>query len=435
MRLIEIGVVLLFLLIYTIYLPRLVIKQDIKSIKLIILEITLQNIVCMMASDAFNYSIAQLIILYKEIVMYGAVFVFFFLKKKMTIKKYLFPIIVMIFICVPYFFIGSASLFTKLICFRQIMTPLILILYGSTYRFSEQQIKDVLKYIVNLGIFQCFFGLIERFVLGDGLWRSLNITKYMAAKGFSAYIFNNGMPGNYYSADLYNYVGMLRRLVGFLTDPLLTGHYLAFCIIVLLFTRVYENDLKEKCAIILCTVTLLLTLSKGALLIIAIGFIYKLWQNNKIAAYFLGMVSVSAIVLMIQGNTLYTLTRHVEGLTTSLSTEYIVGKGLGSSGNYANLYGQGSETGGESFIGAIIGQMGIPGLATFIYAVSVLLKRIKYSDKTIISSMVYAYILAALIESTFSESAINYVGSGVAFIIFGMITDKTSDVKEKMCLE
>ena len=49
--------------------------------------------------------------------------------------------------------------------------------------------------------------------------------------------------------------------------------------------------------------------------------------------------------------------------------------------------------------------------------------------------MVYAYILAALIESTFSESAINYVGSGVAFIIFGMITDKTSDVKEKMCLE
>ena len=245
MKFVEIIVVVAFAAVYTFYFPRLIIKQDEKSIKLLIVEVVFQNIVCVMASDVFGSLITQIIILYKEAVMYGVVVVNLVFRKKGRIKKYVIPIIIIIAVCIPYFFIGSASLYTKLICFRQIMTPFILILYGSTFNFNKEDISNLLHFVVNLGVFQAIFGLLERFVLGDGFWLSMNISKYMEAKGFSAWVYNNELPGNYYSADLYNYIGMIRRLVGIITEPLLTGHFLAFCVVILLFTEVYDNKYKK----------------------------------------------------------------------------------------------------------------------------------------------------------------------------------------------
>ena len=265
------------------------------------------------------------------------------------------------------------------------------------------------------------FGLLERFVMGDSFWLSLNINKYMDAKGFSAWIYSNGLPGNYYSADLYSFVGLIRRLVGFLTDPLLTGHFLAFCTLILLFTSVYGTRKRNNIAIVLFSVVILLTLSKGAILIIAVGFVYKLWRNNRAFAFLAGIFALGALVFLIKGDFLSTVSTHVGGLTSSLSIDYVFGKGLGTSGNYANLYGEGSATNGESYIGAIIGQMGLIGLIVFIYAIVQLLKRIRYIDKSIVSYLVFAYIVGVLIESFVSESAINYVGSGVAFIFFGIL--------------
>lgn len=432
MKLFEMAVVSFFFVVYIFYLPRLIIKQDLKSIKLLILEIVLQNIVCVMASDLFGSFITQIIILYKEFVMYGAVITFFVLKKKGKIKRFLLPIIIIIVLCIPYFFIGSATLYTKFICFRQILTPFILILYGSTFRLNKEDINQLLLFIVEVGVFQAVFGLVERFILGDNFWLSMNINKYMEAKGFSAWIFNNGLPGNYYSADLYNYIGMIRRLVGIITDPLLTGHFLAFCVIILLFTDVFNDSIKRIIVLMLCTVCAALTLSKGAMLIIAIGYVFKVWRNNKFLSIILGMIALGIIVFLIHSDVLFTMNRHIGGLTSSLSSEFIIGKGLGSSGNFANLYGGASQTTGESYIGAIIGQMGGIGFITFIYAIINLLKRIMSGNKSSRSYLVFAYIIGVLFEAFFSESAINYVGSGVGLIVFGIIA---SQINVKIALQ
>ncbi len=430
MKLLEIITVVLFLGVYVVYLPRLIVKHDLKTLKLLILEIVLQNLICIMASDVFGRPITQIIILYKELVMYASVLLFFFNKQKLKIKKYIVPVIVMIAVCIPYFFIGTASLYTRLICFRQIMTPLILILYGRTFKLQEFEKRKALKYIVDLGVIQAIFGLFERFILGDSFWLSMNISKYMDAKGFSAWIYNNGLPGNFYSADLYNYVGMMRRLVGLLTDPLLTGHFLAFCVIILLFIPIYDKRSKNIFALSICSIAIVLTLSKGAMLIIAIGYVYKLWRHNKVFAMITGVIAIGFIAVLVRGDILYTMSRHIGGLTSSFSSEYIIGKGLGSSGNYANLYGGSSETSGESYIGAIIGQMGVVGFIAFIYANTRLLKRIRSCDHSPMSYLVSAYIIAVLIESIISESAINFVGSGVAFILFGLLTSRTQKYSE-----
>ena len=53
----------------------------------------------------------------------------------------------------------------------------------------------------------------------------------------------------------------------------------------------------------------------------------------------------------------------------------------------------------------------------------------KYSD-TYVYSMV-AYIIAVILEATMSESAINFVGSGCAFIILGIYSNQKKNKRTK----
>ena len=174
----------------------------------------------------------------------------------------------------------------------------------------------------------------------------------------------------------------------------------------------------------------MLTFSKGAILIIAIGYICKLWRKNKIFAIITGGVAFCIIAILIQGEIFFTMSRHIGGLTSSLTSEFIIGKGLGSSGNYANLYGGFSKTSGESYIGAIIGQMGAIGFITFTYAIIRILRRVLQINKSPLTYLIFAYIIAVLFEAFISESAINFVGSGVGFIVFGIIVSQRA-YKEK----
>ena len=168
---------------------------------------------------------------------------YFLTNKRLKIRKSSVPLIIMVLLCVPYFFVGVASLYTKLICFRQIMTPIILILYGRTLSINERELRDYFSFLVKIGVGIVIFGIIEEFVIGDSLWFSLHIEKYMDMKGFSKWVYSNGLPGNYYSADLYMVVGMLRRMVSIMADPLLTGHFLALCIVIILYNRFIINPL------------------------------------------------------------------------------------------------------------------------------------------------------------------------------------------------
>lgn len=82
-------ILLVFIASYTFLMPRIILKRDIISLKLITLEIVLQNIMCIFASAFFSNTLSQMILLYKGTVLYGTVLLSFFYNNPIKIKKVL----------------------------------------------------------------------------------------------------------------------------------------------------------------------------------------------------------------------------------------------------------------------------------------------------------------------------------------------------------
>lgn len=438
MKSIEIILVAFYSCACLFYLPRLITKKDLKSLKILTLFFVTQNFICILASDVFPTIVTQFLILYKEIVLYGAVVISVFFSQKGKINRLFLPVILAAFVFSFYMFVGNASVFTKLVSLRQLLTPFILLLYGSTVKLSQKDFESYIRFFISLCLALAIFGLVERFVLGDTMWKLFHIEKYMGNKGFSKWVYNTGLPGNFYSADLYSLLGFsMRRLVGLAADPLLTGHFLAIGVVILLFSRIYPST-KQITILFVLTVASVLTLSKGVILVIIIAYMYKIWKRNKALLLVFIPVALYALYIIISRNIFDTVSRHVAGLTSSFSLEFIIGGGIGTSGNYATLYGGNSSTSGESYVGLIIGQIGFIGLmvcvAVFVKWGSALLRLNKHP----LAYSIFAYVIAVLIESLVSESAINFVGSGFAFILFGILSsNKLEDIKiaEMSCIE
>lgn len=428
MKILQLIILAICLIICIGYLPYCIVKRNYSSLKFLTLAIIMQNMMSLFASNVLPGILSQIIILYKEIILWGAVLYSFICSCK--IKKYIMPIFMFMLIIMAYFFVGEATVYGRLISFRQLMTPIILILYGRTLKLKQEEIKSYFSFIINLGIVQAFFGILERFVLGDAFWKAINIQKLFETKGFSRWVLSE-LPGNYYSYDLYNIMGVrIRRLVGFSTDPLLTAHYLAFCIVILLFAGRNFKKMSRIICLGICTVACVLTLSKGAILIVGIAYLYKIWlTNKKIAIGLIGIFIIFAVTL-IRTNLFMTVAIHAEGLWSSVSIKSFIGNGIGTAGNLASLNGE-SSTAGESYFGMVIGQIGYIGLFVFLYVIYRMIKISlrKYSD-TYVYSMV-AYIIAVILEATMSESAINFVGSGCAFIILGIYSNQKKNKRTK----
>lgn len=411
--------------------PRAIIKHDYKTIRFIIVAMMLQNLVCVFVYKFVPNIVSQAIILYKELIMYGTVVVCWVFEKKGKLQSSLVPWMIEIMLLGIFMLVGNATVYTKLICFRQLMTPVILILFGSCIYIERNRLSKIVKFIVNIGLLQAIFGLIEEFILGDIFWKAIHVENLLYAKGTEQWIYYNGLPGDFYTADFYSFIGMaVRRLVGIAVDPLLTAHYLAFCIIILLFVPVFSSKKKQNVILAIITIATILTLSKGAIMIIGIGYWYKLWRTKKIYAIITFFPMIGIVIYIICSGVFYTVSRHVGGLTSSLTISSILGGGLGTAGNYAYLYGQSSNT-GESYIGLIMGQTGVIGLVTFIYSYVVCARSAIRTNPLKLTYAVFAYVIAVLIESTFSESAINFVGSGIGFIMLGMLQNRIS-YKEKL---
>lgn len=424
MKILQLIILAIWLIICIGYLPYCIVKRNYSSLKFLTLAIIMQNMMSLFASNVLPGILSQIIILYKEIILWGAVLYSFICSCK--IKKYIMPIFMFMLIIMAYFFVGEATVYGRLISFRQLMTPIILILYGRTLKLKQEEIKSYFSFIINLGIVQSIFGILERFVLGDAFWKAINIQQLFATKGFSKWVFSE-LPGNYYSYDLYNIIGVrIRRLVGFSTDPLLTAHYLAFCIVILLFVDGIFKKLTRVICLAICTITCILTLSKGAILIVGIAFLYKIWLTNKKIAIGLIGIFIICVATLIRTNLFRTVAIHAEGLWSSLSINSFIGNGIGTAGNLASLNGE-STTAGESYFGMVIGQIGYIGLFAFLY---VIYRMIKLSLRKCLDTYVYsmvAYIIAVVLEAAMSESAINFVGSGCAFIILGIYSNLKKD--------
>lgn len=421
----EVAVAYIYIFFIILLLPYIITKHNHRSLKIITVITLAQNFICILASNVCGEQTVHCLILYKELVFYGTFFYAIIEKRKLNLKRYFLPLYLFILLMFVYMAVGSTSLYARLICFRQLMTPFILVLYGTTIVTSIKDINKYIKFAMNLGVVIAIFGIFERFILGDSFWIKIDIQNYYDIRGFSTWVLGD-LPGNYYSFDFYTLIGTsIRRLVGFLCDPLLTAHYLAFCFSFLLFIRIYDKKYIQNIVIILFGFTILATLCKGAILIVGILIGAKIYKINRKLGTILVLALFAFAIGIIRHNIFDTVARHVNGLISSLSHKFILGSGIGNAGNYAKLYGGESATSGESYIGMLIGQMGILAAIIFIYAFYKSGRYIlKYNQNNYIYNTVI-YIVAVLIEALVSESAISYVGSGVAFIFFGVCITQT----------
>lgn len=419
---IQVAIVSIWIVLCVYYLFYALIHRNLQSLKFVTIVLLLQNIMSLLSSNVFGRGVGQIIILYKEMVFWGVI-IFALLIRPVIFRKYL-PII--FFICFLIFEMlrGDASLYTKLICFRQLTTPVVLVCYAKSLRISESEKMDYVKFLVGIGLFQAIFGFLERFVLGDAFWLNLNIHKLFEAKGFDRWVMS-GLPGNYYSYDFYHFTGTrIRRLVGITTDPLLTGHFLALCIVLLLFVNSHEKKYIRYFKLSIMTLACILTISKGAILIIAVAFIVKVWKKNQAIAYGMIGASIVGVFVIIRHNIFRTVKIHIEGLITALASCSLLGGGLGTSGNLSSLSGQ-SSTSGESFLGMVLGQTGVFGTILYVFLLFYLIKLIlKYKSDTQYRYAIMAYVLAVILESCVSESSISFVGSGCAFILVGLLSHR-----------
>jgi hypothetical protein len=432
MKILETILLIILIIISIVQLPNIILNRNLSNLKYLTLILVFQNIVCVLANDTFGKTVGQLCIIYKEFILYGSICTYLVITKKVTLNKKYAPFLLELILLFLFFLIGSASIFTRLICLRQIMTPIILVLYGSCIKLNRKELESFIKFIVNIGLFQSIFGLIERFLLGDNFWLILHIEKFMDSKGFGEWTSDIGLPGNYYSFDLYSLVGSsFRRLVGISTDPLLTAHFLSFCVVLLLFNKVYKSKIKQNIILIIMIGTIFFTLSKGGILIIALACLCKIWKHNKVHGIVMVLIMGICLALIISTNFLDTVAIHASGLTTTFSMHSIFGNGLGSWGNYAKLY-EGTGGSGESYMGLIIGQTGLIGFVVFLYAFIRNTKIILKEGKSTLSYAILVYVISVLIEAFLSESAINYIGSGISFIIFGIMMNSSASYKNNL---
>ncbi|MCI1880615.1 MAG: polymerase [Sporolactobacillus sp.] len=408
-------------------------KNKNKFIYLLLIMIIFQNFFAIILSGLGKPLYVTLLISLKELYVYGCVFFFCLLKKKNKSKRLniinWLAFIYLSVIALYFIFPNNLPLFVKSISGRQLIMPVILFLFGY---FTISSPINLLASYTRISLVIVAFGFIESWILGDEFWIDLGIKHYMENKGMSLWAYGTqGLPGNFYTFDFVYFTGVaLRRMVSFIADPTLLGQFLVVPLLYSVFGEIKNHREKIFYAVFL-SVGLFMTLSKGAILSVLIGFLFILFlkkdRSSQLFALFLSYIFIFFMLIILSNYQLFSsLPAHFNGFLSNLAVveSYPLGLGLGRSGNFANLYNTGdSSEAGESFIGAMLGQTGIAGTFLFLLLIilviwSLVKKYTKDNDNNFL--IIAGALTGTVLISLISESAISFISSGMIFVLAGV---------------
>ncbi|NRG30018.1 hypothetical protein HRF69_23280, partial [Bacillus circulans] len=249
-----------------------------------------------------------------------------------------------------------------------------------------------------------------------------------------------GVTRNFWTWDFYGILGVpLRRMVSFFLDPILLGHNITFILTITLYCTFNKTFIFNKYAMLFINIILftglILTMSKGAIMAFVITML--LYLKNRKTTKWLYYILLFSTVLFVSMFIKYSLNNglagasHFNGLTANLTSIFTnpMGVGLGFAGNMAR-YGHNNHAdliAGESYIGTVIGQMGLVGIIILILFIKYI---VKYGKKNInndlfntINKAIVAVLIGNLVSSSMSESVISLTGSGMLFILFGYFSN------------
>ncbi|NHC60266.1 hypothetical protein [Paenalcaligenes suwonensis] len=352
-----------------------------------------------------------------------------------------YSILLLIFILIlSYYLFVSIFLGVYIESFRQILILPLALIYGEIFSSSSRSdglVKKIENILVPVLIFLIISGYVELFFLHDAtesFWSMMNFKDLLSVKGMDKWAYGvGGVLGNFYSYDLISFFDRsVRRMVSlFIIEPTIFGHIASFLM-------VYAFVSKRFLLFILSSLAVLLTISKGGVLVFFLSVIIYNFKNNNLTklrkiiintftiAIFSALV-FSLLYLAFSGkiNSVYVRIESYINIFLSL-IEYPFGQGIGSSGNYGNLYGTNKFNISESYFGAMVGQIGI--FAIFLY-VSFFYYFIKTKIRNLNGFLISVYLVSfsTLVVSFFTESSLTYSGTFFLYALLPFINKKNRE--------
>lgn len=422
--------------------------EKITILKVLLIYVVFQNISAMLLS-AHGVFYGKLAILLKDFLLYFIVLLYllsasirrtrdtggilFDRRNIFDILIYAYLFILTIYFLLPY---GNSNFFIRGVSFRQLLIMPMLYIVGRL--LSGIDLGDINKFIIGLGFFICVFSVIELLVLGDNFWKTIGMYDYMNAKGFAPWTTPDGVSGSFYTWDYMHFIktgyGTVRRMVGVHGDAMLTAQFLVYPSIVL-YSRL--NFLSRPIGTIMFfvfAIIIMLTFSKGGVLMLFISIVTVLIFNNAILRKFRMLWLIAAVVgpiviaAFLSKYSASSIPAHFTGLASNLGNLIYkpFGYGIGALGNYAVLLAdkslESSVGAGESYLGTMIGQIGLFAALFFLMFTYLIYKKIgqEYNENR---RILLSVLFALLCTTTLSESAITYTGSGYILLLFGIISD------------
>ncbi|SFC96004.1 hypothetical protein [Algibacter pectinivorans] len=345
------------------------------------------------------------ILFLKDLIIIGILFVSLKFSVKVNVFTFSF------FLFLAYLFITAlltdATIMAIVASIRQMVVPYILFLVGLNLatKKSENTIK---KYVFYLALIVVVFGFIE---ITFNIWHYLDVTNYFEIKNIPIY--------NKTYKDFYNYpdffiepmFGGIKRMTSTLLDPINLGHVLTFIIALLIYDKELVNIRWRKGLIIVFLIASSFTFCKGAwlqLIILAILVTNKISKTIKYIIVGGIMYSMFLIATWHHG-----AREHLEGLMASLEHISIFGVGLARTGNQAYLYGIQEVKIGDTYFGAILGQIGVVGYFLWVAPFMLVMKKLEFN-------LISKIFLSQLFISLLSENSFNLLSVFLVCIFLGL---------------
>jgi hypothetical protein len=303
---------------------------------------------------------------------------------------------------------------------RQILGPLIVLLIYCQIKLDMSSSFRALKFLCWTIIAVFGLGIIEQIF---GLWTKLNLTTFFTLKGIPTDA--DGLSYMFYEPLFGGRVRMTSTFI----DPISLGHFFASSGTLLFFTK--NKNRLANIAFYCCLAGLCLALSKGALLQL---FISIFLLNKRIHLLIrLALSSIPILILLFVNSAGIAL--HITSFLNAINTMTLFGYGIGNAGNYALMFGAGNGISrelmiGDTYLGALIGQIGIIGTIAFVgIAVSIII-RASESIKHIETALII--FISILTVSAVSENTMNITSFLLPAIIIGLsiqLSKYADDVK------
>lgn len=307
--------------------------------------------------------------------------------RKQDVKQFkAYFLILILFVVV--FILGAQPAMVKIASLRQLAAPFGIVCLG--YLLSNTlrlvQLENWLKnsiYFLSVGSVVLYLGLIFE-LLPMQAWGEM---KQLALSIFDIpYMFYDGLSGDF-----------VRNVSTFL-DPINLGHYLVFALLYFFYVK--------KAAplfLLLIGVLLGLTMCKGAFLQLALS-IYII-ERKRLPQWLFYLGLVSTIPLLYWASLHHDgIALHLHGLKEAFAHLSLFGEGLGAVGNQAVLFnGTSSLPIYDTYLGSLLGQLGLFGLVCWLLPFVVLGFRLK--NHMVLQAVLITQLLMALI----SENAFNFL--------------------------